>query len=356
MSKPRLLSYSEAIHEALDQMLSKDSRIFVIGEGVPDPKGVFGTTIGLQKKYGSNRIMDMPLSENALTGVTIGAAIRGLRPVLVHQRVDFSLLSFDQLINIAAKWFFMFGGQTPVPLVVRMIIGRGWGQGGMHSQSLQALFVHIPGLKVIMPATAYDAKGLLIAAINDNNPVIFLEHRWLHNLTSHVPKKIYSIPFGLSSILHTGIDVTIIATSYCAIESLAVAKMLKTAGISVEVINLRSLKPLDDATIFASVAKTGRLLVVDTSWISYGVTGEIISRVVAKLFDKLKTAPLRLGLPDVTIPTSPWLTKNLYPGKLEIARLVYKLVGKDPQAASSYIADNMNQPPDVPDNTFKGPF
>ncbi len=354
--KPRLISYAQAIHEALDQMLALDPRVFVIGEGVPDPKGIFGTTVGLQEKYGSDRVMDMPLSENALTGVTIGAAIRGLRPVLVHQRVDFSLLSFDQLINIAPKWFFMFGGQTPVPLVVRMIIGRGWGQGGMHSQSLQALFAHIPGLKVVMPTTAYDAKGLLVAAIKDNNPVIFLEHRWLHNLASHVPKKIYSVPIGLSSILHTGTDVTIAATSYSAIESLAVAEMLKPIGISVEVINIRSLKPFDDATIIASVTKTGRLLVVDTSWISYGITGEIVSRVVEKLFAKLKVAPQRLGLPDVPIPTSPHLTRNLYPGKRDIAHLVYKLLGKNPREVDSLFADDENTPHDVPDNTFRGPF
>ena len=356
MSNLRLLTFAQAINEALDQTMTKDPRVFIIGEGVPDPKGTFGTTLGLLKKFGSARVMDMPVSENGVTGICIGAALRGFRPVMTHQRVDFSLYAFDQIINNAAKWYFIFGGQSSVPLVIRMIIGRGWGQGSQHSQSLQSLFAHIPGLKVIMPTTAYDAKGMLAAAIADNNPVISLEHRWLYNLTSHVPKKLYQIRLGLASILHTGKDVTIVAASYSAIESYEVAKVLKTKGIHVEVINVRSLKPLDGDTILKSVAKTGRLLTVDTSWLSYGITGEIVARVVEKFFDKLKVAPLRLGLPDVSIPSSPGLTKNLYPGKREIARLVYQLLGKNQTEVNSLFPDDPNLAHDVPDNTFTGPF
>ena len=197
----REIKYFGAIREALDQSMQEDANIFIIGEGVPDPKGIFGTTSGLREKYGEKRVLDMPVSENALTGVCIGAALTGLRPVLMHQRVDFSLLSMDQIINNAAKWHYMFGGQLKVPLVIRMIIGRGWGQGAQHSQNLQALFSHIPGLKVVMPSTAYDAKGLLISSIKDNNPVIFLEHRWLHNISGFVPEESYTIPIGKGKII-----------------------------------------------------------------------------------------------------------------------------------------------------------
>jgi len=197
----REIKYFGAIREALDQSMQEDANIFIIGEGVPDPKGIFGTTSGLREKYGEKRVLDMPVSENALTGVCIGAALTGLRPVLMHQRVDFSLLSMDQIINNAAKWHYMFGGQLKVPLVIRMIIGRGWGQGAQHSQNLQALFSHIPGLKVVMPSTAYDAKGLLISSIKDNNPVIFLEHRWLHNISGFVPEESYTIQKGKGKII-----------------------------------------------------------------------------------------------------------------------------------------------------------
>src|SRR3989344_1474080 len=196
MPRKRIINGAQAIREALDQSLAKDPRVFVVGEGVPDPKGVFGTSIGLREKYGKNRVWDMPVAENGMTGACIGAAISGMRPVLVHQRLDFALLSLDQIIKNAAKWFYMFGGQQSVPLVIRMVIGHGWGQGAQHSQNLQALFAHIPGLKVVMPATAHDAKGLLVASVRDNNPVIFLEHRWVHGVRGPVPEELYEIPLG----------------------------------------------------------------------------------------------------------------------------------------------------------------
>ena len=178
----RYITYVEAIREALDQAMDLDSSVIVIGEGVPDPKAIFNSTAGLREKYGVERVFDMPLAENGLTGVCIGAAISGMRPVMIHQRIDFALLSVDQLINNAAKWYYMFNGKSNVPLVIRMIVGRGWGQGPQHSQSLQALFALVPGLKVVMPTTAHDAKGMMMAAIKDNNPVIFIEHRWLHHV------------------------------------------------------------------------------------------------------------------------------------------------------------------------------
>lgn len=355
MKPKRLLSYAQALQEAIDLSMAKDPLVFIIGEGVPDPKHIFGTTAGLREKYGPDRVMDMPVSENGLTGVCIGAAISGMRPILTHQRVDFSLLSFEQIVNNAAKWYFMFGGQTPVPLVIRMIIGRGWGQGAQHSQSLQALFAHIPGLKVIMPTTAYDAKGLLISAIEDNNPVISLEHRWLYNLEDEVPEGRYTIPIGKGNLLHKGNDLTIVATSYAAVESLSVAKGLEKHNIYIEVIDPRSLRPLDEQIILKSVAKTGRLLVVDTGGISYGVGAEIVAIVAEKSYSKLKAAPSRIGLPDLPTPSSPLHAKDYYPDKYDIAKIVLTMLGKKIKIVTRLFPPSTT-PHDVPDLSFKGPF
>lgn len=353
--KVRLLNFAQALQEATDQAMDRDESVFVIGEGVPDPKNIFGTTTDLQKKYGVNRVMDMPVSENGLTGVCVGAALGGLRPILTHQRVDFSLLAADQLINNAAKWYFMFGGQQSVPLVVRMIIGRGWGQGAQHSQSLQSIYAHIPGLKVIMPTTAYDAKGLLIAAIEDNNPVVCIEHRWLFNLTDQVPKKYFKIPLGKARVMRSGHDVTVIACSYSSIEAFETAKVLEKENISVEVVDLRTIRPLDMDTIIASVGKTGRLLVVDTGWTTGGITGEIITQAVERLFSKLKTAPRRLALPDIPTPSAPALTKDFYPTKKDIAKNIYELLGKKVPDLDRIFPPS-STPHDVADESFKGPF
>ena len=195
------ITFAEAIKEALTEAMTIDPNVICYGLGVPDPKGVFGTTMGLQEKFGSDRVFDMPTSENSMTGIGIGASLYGLRPVMTHQRLDFALLSMDQLVNNAAKWRFMFGGKRGVPLTVRMILGRGWGQGPTHSQNLQAWFAHIPGLKSSMPSTPNDAKGLLLSSIFDPDPVIFLEHRWLHNMKGNVQSGDFRIPLGKSQFL-----------------------------------------------------------------------------------------------------------------------------------------------------------
>ncbi len=356
MQKPRLLTYAAAINEAIDQSMDADPAVIVIGEGVPDPKGIFGTTSGLMKKYGPKRVFDMPVSENGMTGVCIGASLRGIRPILVHQRVDFSLLSFDQLINNGAKWYFMFGSQQSVPLLVRVIIGRGWGQGPAHAQSLQALFAHIPGLRVIMPATPRDAKGLTASAIRDNNPVISLEHRWVHQIKGQVPEKLYYEPLGKAKVLQRGTDLTVAATSYEVIEALAVAQALKSKGINIEVIDIRSLKPFDESTILNSVAKTKRLLLVDTGWLSYGITGEIITRIVEKLFKQLKCAPRRIGLPDIPVPSSSALTKDFYPNTRTITRAILEMLGENIAIAAQMFQDLDNEAHDVPHAEFTGPF
>jgi pyruvate dehydrogenase E1 component beta subunit len=350
----RVIKYFDAIREATDLTMQNDPSVFVIGLGVPDPKGIFGTTLGLQEKYGTGRVMDMPCSENGMTGVAIGSALVGMRPILTHQRVDFALLSMEQIVNQAAKWHYMFAGQMKVPLVIRLIIGRGWGQGPQHSQSLESWFAHIPGLKVVMPTTPYDAKGLLIASIEDNNPVIFLEHRWLHNISGYVPEEMYRVPIGKSKILRKGRDITLVATSYMTLEALRAQEYLNELGIEVEVIDLRTLRPLDDRRIISSVKKTGRLLVCDTGWTSCGISSEIIARVTEKGFLYLTDPPQRLGLPDVPTPTSPALSNYYYPQAESIIRTVLKMLKKKvPMKSIPKLHDG---PLDVPDMSFSGPF
>ncbi len=350
----RQLTYAEAVREALDLSLAQDPSVYVMGLGVPDPKGVFGSTRGLQERYGAHRVMDMPTSENAMTGVALGSALTGMKPVLTHQRMDFALLAVEQMVNQAANWHYMFGGQHRVPLVIRLMIGRGWGQGPQHSQSLQAWFAHIPGLKVVMPTTAYDAKGLLISSIEDPNPVIVLEHRWLHDTIDHVPEGLYRVPLGKSRLLRTGSDVTIVATSYMTLEAIRAADMLAEDGIHAEVLDVRSLRPLDDCAIIESVRKTGRLLVADTGWTSYGITAEIVTLVVEKVFDKLKSPPKRIGLPDCPTPTSHALTDHYYPRAMDIMNAARSVLNK--KAISDVDEQTSVHPLDIPDRSFVGPF
>jgi pyruvate dehydrogenase E1 component beta subunit len=354
----REITYAAALREAIDDRLKEDPAVFIIGEGVTDPKGIFGTTSGLLERYGAHRVSDMPVSENALTGVCIGAALRGLRPIMTHQRVDFALLSLDQIINNAAKWYFMFGGQTSVPLVIRMIIGQGWGQGAQHSQNLQALFAHIPGLKVIMPVTPYDAKGMLIAAVKDPNPVICLEHRWLYNLKGYVPEVSYTVDLGQAKVIREGTDITVVASSYMTVEALKAAQVLEKAGISPELIDLRTIRPLDRQRISQSVKKTGRLLVVDSGWTTGGIAGEIITQVVETLFHDLRGAPSRIALPDIPTPSSPGLTKNFYPGCRHIVERICAMLQKGGHQMEQLLKgfQDDTKPHDVPDLSFTGPF
>ncbi len=348
----RTLTFSQAINEALDVCMEKDPFVYIIGQGASDPKGVFGTTIGLSEKHGKNRVFDSPLSENAVTGIAIGSAICGLRPVLVHLRIDFSLLAFDQVVNNAAKWYYMFGGKRSIPIVIRMIIGRGWGQGPQHSQNLQGLYTHIPGLKVVMPTTPYDAKGLLISSIADNNPVIFIEHRWLYNVKDHVPDGYYEVPLGEPKIIRRGNDVTIVSTSYMTVESIKAAQILEKQGIDVEIIDVRTLKPLNYEKIHKSIEKTGKLVVADSGWRTLGFSSEIITSVVEKNIGALSTSPIRITLPDCPTPTSRALTKYYYPRSITIVNSIRKIFGLN----EIIERENDILPHDVPDDTFSGPF
>jgi acetoin:2,6-dichlorophenolindophenol oxidoreductase subunit beta len=350
----RELHQNEAILEAIDQCMEDDPSVFIYGLGVPDPKGIFGTTLGLQQKFGRDRVMDMPCAENAMTGVAIGSALAGLRPIITHQRVDFALLSMDQVVNQAAKWHYMFSGQKSIPLVIRMIIGRGWGQGPQHAQSLESWFAHIPGLKVVAPTTPYDAKGLLIASIRDNNPVIFFEHRWLHNISGDVPKERYTVPIGKGKIVMEGTDVTIVTFSYMVLESMKAAEFLKERGIHCEIIDLRTLRPLDTELFLASVRKTGRLVVVDNDWKTGGIGAEIVSVVAEHDIRCLKEAPVRIAFPECPSPTSPALSAAYYPRAKDIVKTVMRLMMRE--IRDDEIPSMHAGPLDIPDASFTGPF
>ena len=326
-SKKRTISFAQAINEALSYSLKKDKNLICYGLGVTDPKGIFGTTLNLHKKFGNKRVFDVPTSENALTGVAIGAALNGVRSVATHQRLDFFLLAMDQLVNAAAKWHYMFGSQISVPITIRLIVGRGWGQGPTHSQNLQAWFNHIPGLKVVMPTHPEDAKSLLIESIFDPNPVIFLEHRWLHNINGNIRNSLLKKKIGKSKVSIPGKDITIVSTSYLTIESMKASNYLKkNFNINPEVIDLISIKPMDYGTIFKSLKKTGKILVLDTGVHINSVASEIISKIASKKFDYLKIAPDYLAMPDVPEPTGFSLTKKFHISQKEIVLKILEML------------------------------
>ena len=359
-SEKRDIAFAQAVREGIDQAMEHDPRVIVIGEGVPDPKAIFNTTAQLRDKYGARRVFDMPLSENGITGVCIGAALSGMRPIMVHQRIDFALLAMDQLVNNAAKWHYMFDGKASVPMVVRLIVGRGWGQGPQHSQSLQAMFAQVPGLKVVMPTTAHDAKGMMISAIEDNNPVLFIEHRWLHQIKDNVPEKYYRVPLGQAKVLHEGDAVTVAAFSYMAVESLIAAKaLISTMGVGIEVLDMRSVRPLDVVSVLNSVRKTGRLIVADTAFRTGSIAGELISQVAEEAFDALKAHPVRIASPDHPVPSSHFMAEHYYPCSQTIADKVLDMVRAD-KNSSSYrkLCALMlrNGPHDTPNRGFTGPF
>ena len=296
----------------------------------------------------------MPSSENAMTGVVLGTGLTGMRPILVHSRVDFAVLSVEPLVNQVAKWFYMYGGKMKAPLTVRMIIGRGWGQGPQHSQSLQAWFAHVPGLKVVMPTTPYDVKGMLIAAVEDDSPVIVLEHRWLYNVSGEVPEGHYTVPLDRARLARAGSDITIAATSYMTLEALRAADILSEAGVEAEVLDLRSLSPIDSDALLDSIRKTGNLIVADTGHTHFGVGAEVLSYAVEGALDALKSAPQRVGLPHVPTPTTPALSDHFYPRALNIAELAVEMLGGTQKLSPP--ASDKDGWHDQPDPSFTGPY
>ncbi|NQT46483.1 MAG: alpha-ketoacid dehydrogenase subunit beta [Candidatus Omnitrophica bacterium] len=327
-SKPgaRKISYASALYETFDQLLSLNDKIFIMGQGVDDPFGMFGTTLNLHKKYGARRVFDTPLSEEGMMGVALGAALTGMRPIYMHNRPDFLLVAMNQIVNHVSKWSYMFGGAVGAPLVIWAAIGRGWGSAAQHSQNLHGLFMHVPGLKLVMPSTPYDAKGLLVSSVLDPNPVMILEHRWLLKHSGDVPEKLYQIPLGKGVVRKSGKDLTIVSASYAAIESMRAAEELSKDGIEAEVIDLRTLQPLDEEIILDSVKKTGRLLVVDTGWRRAGAASEISAIVAEKGFPYLKKPIRRVTSADVPTPACHTLEKSFYFGVNEIIDAVKEMV------------------------------
>lgn len=360
MLTERVISAAEAIREGLDAALREHPEAYLIGEGVTDPGRIFGTTKGLLETYGPRRVMDMPVSENGLTGIAVGSALMGQRPIMTHQRVDFALLCLEQLFNTAAKSHYVTNGHHRVPLTVRMVIGRGWGQGPQHSQCLDTLFAHIPGLKVVMPATPAQFKGLLLSSIDDDNPVVFLEHRWLHYVTGHVPEGAQRIPLDGPRMARKGRDVTIVATSYMVLEALRAAEALARVGCECEVIDLQLIRPLVLEPIEASLRRTGRLVVCDTGWRTLGPGAEIVARLAESAWDAFKRPPVRLGLPDHPTPSSLALAEVYYPDSRHIIDAVQSLCSLPAAAADAArrdaLAARKGVPIDKPDPAFKGPF
>jgi len=324
----RSISYAQAIREALAQLMEDDPRVFVIGQGLWSPWYVGTSMTNLDRDFGRDRIIDSPVCENATTGVAIGAALVGMRPIVVHPRMDFMLLAMDPIINQAANWSYMFAGQVSVPLVIRPIINRGGQQAAQHSQAFQAFFQHVPGLKVVMPSTAYDVKGLLIAAVKDNNPVIFIDDRWLYENMDEVPEEMYEVPIGAAAVRRTGKDVTIISSSFMAAESVRAGQILAEDGIDAEVIDLRSIKPWDQEKACESVRKTGRLVIADGTYGNGGVAAEIAATIANACFGDLKTPIARVTLPDAPAPTSAPLEKAYYPNADTVIAATEAVLGR----------------------------
>ncbi|MBT6361350.1 MAG: alpha-ketoacid dehydrogenase subunit beta [Rhodospirillaceae bacterium] len=313
MSATTELSYCEALNAAQFQAMELDSGVFVFGLGVDRTGAVFGSTKGLVEHFGEKRVFDTPTSEHALTALAAGAANSGLRPVLVHQRIDFMLHSMDQIVNWISLWQFKSGGRSRMPLVIRAIVGKGWGQGPQHAKSLHPLFAHLPGMQVVMPSSPAEAKGLLLASIFSNSPTVFIEGRSLYSMKEQVPNAPYFIRLGKASICTAGTDVTLVSFGSMMPAALEAAIEARKIDINVEVVDLRTVAPLDIETVCASVEKTGRLVVAESGWGRYGVAGEIISTVAERLTPTLKAAPKRVTWPDSHVPMSAPLEEKFYP-------------------------------------------
>ena len=351
---------AEAIRSAFISISKKRNDILIISEGVSDPSSFYGTTKNLNKYFNNDRIIEMPLSESALTGISIGVAMNGFRPILNYHRVEFALLAMEQLINNAAKSFYISNGKHNVPFVLRLVIGRGWGQGPAHSQSLENFFSSIPGLKVIMPTFPNDSKELLLGAVEDNNPVIIIEHRWCHYVKGRVKPGYFksSLESGPKKVVE-GTDYTIVATSYNVLEAIEASKILKKIGINIEIFDLRILRPLKLKKIINSVFKTKRLLTIDTGFQILGLGSEITSVINEICFNVLKSPPRRMGFPDHPTPSSRGYLKNIYPNFYKICKVIcddlnvnsdlWTLIKKE-------VKKRENKFIDVPNEIFKGPF
>lgn len=345
----RKISYCEALKEAISQEMERDPNIFVYGIGVPDHKRIFGSTVGLVERFGPERCFDTPLAEDAMTGFGLGAALNGMRPIHIHIRVDFLLLAINQLANMVSSYGYLSGGELKLPMVIRAVIGRGWGQGAQHSKSMYSVFAHIPGLKVVLPTTPRDAKGLLISAIRDDNPVIFIEHRWLYWQEDEVPEESYTIPIGEANVLHEGKDITVVATSWMNVEALKAAEVLSRRGVSVEIVDPRTIAPYNDELIIKSVKKTGHCIVADNDWLHCGFSAEVAAQVSEHCFGKLKYPVQRINFAPTPCPTVRYLENEFYPNAVNIIRAIEKILGLE-------ATDLSKEEFYSHEKRFKGPF
>ncbi len=321
------ITYAEAINQGMHQAMQLSKNVMAMGQLIDYKSGVFGTTVGLVEKFGKNRVRDFPVAESLMTSAGIGAAVAGQRVILVHIRLDFMMYSLDAVVNWLSLWRFKSNKLSNVPLVIRAIVGKGWGQGPQHSKSLHSWFAHLPGLRVAIPATAFDAKGLLLESVFGEDPSIIIEHRSLFGLKDQVPEKPYRVRYGKAVIRKKGKDITLISLGYLLVEALKAANTLeKKHGVSVEVVDLRTLTPLDRDTINNSVKKTGRLVVVDPAWYSFGAASEIMASIIEKNLKYLKTNPARITLPDSHTPMSANLEKNYYFNDKKIVSKILELI------------------------------
>jgi acetoin:2,6-dichlorophenolindophenol oxidoreductase subunit beta len=333
----RLLTTSKAISEGIAQEMERDPSVFIMGEDIGTYGGIFGATEGLLAKFGPERVMDTPISETAFIGAAVGAAISGMRPIAELMFVDFFGVCMDQIYNHMAKIHYESGGNVKVPVVVTTAIGGGYGDGAQHSQTLYGMFAHLPGMKIVVPSTPYDAKGLMISAIRDDSPVIYMFHKGIMGLgwmtpnpraTAHVPEEPYTIPIGKADVKREGRDLTIVTVSLMVHRALDAADDLAGDGIEAEVLDLRSLVPLDREAILASVGKTHRLLVVDEDYRSFGMSGEVITTAIEGAFDRLDAPPARVAYPDVPVPYSRPLEDFCLPSRDKIAAAARQLMGR----------------------------
>jgi len=315
-------TYREALNEAMTQEMRRDPSVFVYGIDCADHKRTFGSATGLVEEFGPNRCFSTPLSEDAMTGFGLGAAISGYRPIHVHMRVDFMILAMNQITNMIASYCYGSAGKMNVPMVIRAVIGRGWGQSWQHSKTLQSWFAHVPGLKVVMPSRPRDAKGMLIAAIRDDNPVIFIEHRWLYDVVGEAPDDAEAVSLEGCDVLREGTDVTVLATSWMNVEAMKAAEVLKKHGVSLEVIDARSIAPFDAETVIESVRKTGHLIVADYDWEHCGFGAQAAADVYDAACADLKSPITRLGFAQTHCPCTRPLENEYYPTAVDIIRCV----------------------------------
>lgn len=342
------LSFREALNRGLSREMEENPDVFVFGLDVPDHKRIYGSTVGLVEKFGRGRCFGTPLSEEGMTGVALGAALSGLRPVHVHIRADFMMLGMNQIANMVSNLHYVSAGKLRVPLVIRAMIGRGWGQSAQHSKSLHNIYAHFPGLKVVLPTTPQDAYSLLRGAIQDDNPVIFLEHRWLYDISGEVDLDSIE-PLGSAAVRRSGKDLTMVGTSWMTVEAVKAAEVLAKRGIEVEVVDVRTVAPLDEKTIVDSVRKTGHCIVADHDWVFCGFGAELAALVSHAAFDRLKRPVERLGYAHVPCPTSQTLENLFYPTAVDLIRTAEKMLDLEAADLTGETFYSYEQ-------RFKGPF